>query len=167
MSNPTSMSEAVPADLFNWTNGNSLVATGSPLDPVQIDGCLRRVGQANNVFVFPGIDFGSIVSGASTITDSMISAAVTSLAGCLDQADIDARCLKPEVSRLWDICGTVASAVATQAIADGVSSNLDTADVDAADQQHRWEPRYPSLTGPIGANHNLIGASTSLSVRAS
>ncbi len=148
MSNPTSMSEAVPSDLFSWTDGKALVATGSPFDPVEINGCLRRVGQANNVFVFPGIGLGSIASGASTITGSMISAAATSLAGCLDQADIDARCLKPEVNRLWDICGTVACAVAKQAIADGVSSHLDPGDVEAAVNRHRWKPRYPSLTGP-------------------
>ncbi len=148
MSNPTSMSEAVPSDLFNWTDGKALVATGSPFDPVEINGCLRRVGQANNVFVFPGIGLGSIASGASTITGSMISAAATSLAGCLDQADIDARCLKPEVNRLWDICGTVACAVAKQAIADGVSSNLDPGEVEAAVNRHRWKPRYPVLTGP-------------------
>ena len=148
MSNPTSMSEAVPSDLFNWTDGKALVATGSPFDPVDINGCVRRVGQANNVFVFPGIGLGSIASGASTITGSMISAAATSLASCLDQADIDARCLKPELNRLWDICGTVACAVAKQAIADGVSSNLEPGEVEAAVNRHRWKPRYPSLTGP-------------------
>ena len=148
MSNPTSMSEAVPADLFEWTDGNALVATGSPFDPVETNGCLRRVGQANNVFVFPGIGLGSIASGASTITGSMISAAATSLASCLDQTDIDARCLKPEVSRLWDICGTVAAAVARQAIADGVSSNIDLGNVEAVVNQHRWMPRYPDLSGP-------------------
>ena len=148
MSNPTSMSEAVPSDLFNWTDGKALVATGSPFDPVDINGCVRRVGQANNVFVFPGIGLGSIASGASTITGRMISAAATSLAGCLDQADIDARCLKPELNRLWDICGTVACAVAKQAIADGVSSNLEPGEVEAAVNRHRWKPRYPSLTGP-------------------
>jgi malate dehydrogenase (oxaloacetate-decarboxylating) len=145
MSNPTSISEAVPADIFAWTDGQALVATGSPFDPVEFDGELRRVGQANNVFVFPGIGLGTIVSGASTITDQMISAAATSLASCLDQSDIDCRCLKPEVTRLWEICGTVAAAVAKQAIDDGVSAKLKPEDVESAVSQQRWRPRYPTL----------------------
>lgn len=145
MSNPTSISEAVPSDLFAWTSGRALVATGSPFDPVKVDGVLRRVGQANNVFVFPGIGLGTIVSGASTITGTMISAAATGLADCLEQSDIDSRCLKPRISRLWNICGAVAVAVAKQAIEDGVSSGLAASDVESAINQQRWKPRYPAI----------------------
>jgi malate dehydrogenase (oxaloacetate-decarboxylating) len=145
MSNPTSISEAVPADIFAWTEGKALVATGSPFDPVDINGKLRRVGQANNVFVFPGIGLGTIVSGASAITDTMISAAATSLAACLSQTDVDGRRLMPEVSRLWEICGTVATAVAHQAIDDGVATKLKAGDVENAINERRWRPRYPTL----------------------
>jgi malate dehydrogenase (oxaloacetate-decarboxylating) len=145
MSNPTSISEAVPADIFAWTDGKVLVATGSPFDPVDIDGRLRRVGQANNVFVFPGIGLGTIVSGASTITDRMISAAATSLADCLSESDVDGRRLMPEVKRLWEICGIVATAVAHQAIDDGVATKLKTDDVESAVDKQRWRPRYPTL----------------------
>lgn len=35
LSNPTRLHEAQPADLFNWTNGRVLVATGSPFPPVE------------------------------------------------------------------------------------------------------------------------------------
>jgi malate dehydrogenase (oxaloacetate-decarboxylating) len=108
MSNPTSISEAVPEDIFRWTDNKALVATGSPFEPVQLKDGPRRIGQANNVFVFPGIGLGTIVAGASEITDSMISAAATALADSLTDEEIDEPCLKPKVSRLWDICGEVA-----------------------------------------------------------
>ena len=38
LSNPTSRSEADPADLMRWTDGRVLVATGSPYPPLEIDG---------------------------------------------------------------------------------------------------------------------------------
>lgn len=145
MSNPTSISEAVPADILNWTDGNALVATGSPFDAVEVGGSWRRIGQANNVFVFPGIGLGAIAIGASTITDGMISAAATSLANALDQSDVDSRCLMPETNRLWEICGAVALAVAKQAIDDGVSTSLKADEIDDAVGKLRWMPRYPEI----------------------
>jgi malic enzyme len=62
LSNPTTNSEARPSDVLAWSAGRALVATGSPFDPVDVDGSQRLVGQANNVFVFPGLGLGAIVS---------------------------------------------------------------------------------------------------------
>ncbi|HSM30288.1 MAG TPA: NAD-dependent malic enzyme [Woeseiaceae bacterium] len=145
MSNPTDISEATPADIMKWTDGSALVATGSPFDPVEVGGEKRRIGQANNVFVFPGIGLGTIVSGATEITGSMIGASSTALAHALEDDTIGERCLMPKVNRLWDICGAVGLAVAKQAIADGVATFTD---VDALEQrvnEYRWKPEYPEI----------------------
>ena len=53
MSNPTSLSEATPADLVRWTGGRALIATGSPFDPVIYQGVTYQIGQANNALIFP------------------------------------------------------------------------------------------------------------------
>jgi len=145
MSNPTSISEARPADLFEWTGGRALVATGSPFDPVIVSGEKRRVGQANNVFVFPGIGLGAIVTGASVVTDAMIGASATALAGQLSESDLASECLVPQVQRLWDVCGVVAAAVARQAIEDGVARDIDPGRVDEAIERFRWLPEYPAI----------------------
>jgi malate dehydrogenase (oxaloacetate-decarboxylating) len=145
LANPTDMSEAIPADIMEWTDRRALVATGSPFDPVEINGKLCRIGQANNVFIFPGLGLGAIISGARLVTETMIGASSTALAKCLIEEELGQRCLMPEVSRLWEVCGIVGLAVARQAVEDGVATFTD---VDALEQriaEYRWEPRYPEI----------------------
>ena len=54
MSNPTSISEAQPARVLRWSDYRALVATGSPYEDVDTPDGPQRIGQANNVFIFPG-----------------------------------------------------------------------------------------------------------------
>ena len=150
MSNPTSISEAIPEDILKWSDGKALLATGSPFEPVQMPDYTRIIGQANNVFVFPGIGLGTIVSGASEITAGMISASATSLAASLDASDVRECRLAPEISRLWEVCGAVAVAVAQQAVRDGVAAEEFT---DIQIQQRieatRWKPQYPAIESSV------------------
>jgi len=153
MSNPTSISEAIPENLLRWTKGQALVATGSPFEDVKMRGGLQRIGQANNVFVFPGLGLGTIVSGANVVTDSMISASAIALADSLSDEEIANGCLMPEVGRLWEICGDVAIAVAAQAVSDGVAEKRSLDELQQAMADYRWRPEYPTIwQGTSGGN---------------
>ncbi len=145
MSNPTEISEAIPEDVLRWTEGRALVATGSPFEDVQMRGGSRRIGQANNVFIFPGIGLGAIVSGASQVTDSMIAAAATALADSLTSEELSDGCLMPEVSRLWEVCGEVAIAVANCAVKDGVTKKRNPDELKKRIDEYRWVPEYPDI----------------------
>jgi len=145
MSNPTSISEATPEQVLRWTEGRALVATGSPFDDVQMRGGPRRIGQANNVFIFPGIGLGTIVSAASQVTDNMIAAAATALADSLTGEELTDGCLMPEVSRLWEVCGEVAISVANQAVHDGVAEKISSDDLSNRIDEYRWLPEYPEF----------------------
>lgn len=145
MSNPTTKTEALPENIMKWTDGRALVATGSPFDPVDVNGSKQRIGQANNVFIFPGLGLGAIVSGASRVTDRMISVAATALAETLSLGDLDHNCLMPEVAHLWDICGHVGLAVAHQAVEDGVATIDDPDALEQMMEDYRWKPRYPEI----------------------
>ena len=145
MSNPTSISEGVPQDIYDWSNGKALIATGSPFDPIETSDGPRRIGQANNVFVFPGIGLGAIVSGATEITSTMIAASSRALAAALSEDEISNGCLMPEVSRLWEVCGDVALAVARQAIEDGVARFTQIDQLESKIAENRWEPKYPEI----------------------
>jgi len=145
MSNPTSISEGTPENILRWTEGRALVATGSPFDDVPMRGGLQRIGQANNVFIFPGLGLGTIISGASEVTANMISAASQALADCLGDEELAARCLMPEVSRLWDVTGVVAMAVAQCAMNDGVARQMDSKMLQAKLDDYRWVSAYPEF----------------------
>jgi malate dehydrogenase (oxaloacetate-decarboxylating) len=106
---------------------------------------MQRIGQANNVFIFPGLGLGTIVSGATEVTDGMIGAASKALADSLTDEEIAGRCLMPEVYRLWEICGDVAIAVAERAMQDGVAEELEHADLVARLDDYRWKPVYPEM----------------------
>ena len=50
LSNPTKLHEAKPQDLFDWTDGKALVATGSPFPPVKHNGKEYNICESMKVF---------------------------------------------------------------------------------------------------------------------
>jgi malate dehydrogenase (oxaloacetate-decarboxylating) len=143
-SNPSANSEAKPADLYAWTDCRCLVASGSPFPDVQCDGRRLRIGQGNNVFVFPGLGLGALAVRARRITQHMIQAASKTLAWQVTDAELASGLLFPAVSRLRAVSRAVALAVARQAVSDGVAA-LREDEIDAAIAATAWEPDYPSL----------------------
>jgi malate dehydrogenase (oxaloacetate-decarboxylating) len=146
LSNPTSLSEAVPADLYAWTDGRALVATGSPFPPHEQAGTTFVTAQANNALVFPGLGLGVVVSRASVVTDRMLAAAAAAVASTVD-ASAPGAPLLPQVGDLRSVSTTVATAVALAATEDGVARAAHD-DWAAAVEQAVWTPEYrPLLPG--------------------
>lgn len=145
MSNPTDISEAIPEDVLRWTGGKALVATGSPFDPVPMRGATLRIGQANNVFIFPGLGLGTIIVRATEVTDGMINAASQALANSLSEEELARDGLMPAVNRLWDISGQVALATAEQAMDDGVAPKINRTELKERLENYRWRPVYPEI----------------------
>jgi len=145
-SNPTDYSEARPADLLAWTDGQALVATGSPFEPVQFHGRTYPIGQGNNVYVFPGLGLGALAAKASAISDGMINAAVMALAGSVTRAELAEGLLFPAINRLRQVSQLVALAVLDCAIAEDLADPAIASLDDEARQRHLdnmiWEPHY-------------------------
>lgn len=140
ISNPTSRMEAMPADVLAWSHGKALVATGSPVPPVQYDGITYTIGQANNALVFPGIGLGTIVAGAQRVTNSMLDASAKAIAHQADPTSPGAGLL-PDMTNLRAVSAVVAEAVYRAAVADGVATKRYD-DVVQAILDTMWVPEY-------------------------
>lgn len=138
LSNPTSQSEADPSDVIAWTEGRALVATGSPFDPVPWQGKSIRIGQANNVLVFPGVGLASLVAECREVTDGMFTAAAEELARNVTDEDLASGSLFPRLRDLRQISFHIAQAVARQAFKEGVGRAVKDEEIVAA----MWKPEY-------------------------
>jgi malate dehydrogenase (oxaloacetate-decarboxylating) len=140
LSNPTSRMEAMPADVLAWSDGKALVATGSPVAPVEYDGTTYRIGQSNNVLVFPGIGRGVIIAGARRVTKNMLVAAAKAVASKTDPTGPGAPLL-PDMHNLQEISTAVTAAVYHAAVQDGVATKKHQ-DLVRAILDTMWIPEY-------------------------
>ena len=144
LSNPTSSCEATPEDILAWSRGRAIVATGSPFDPVKVDGRDVPIGQGNNAFIFPGLGFGAILAEASEITDGMVAAASYALADYVKQKHLAHGLVYPPVEEMREVSERVATRVIEQAFDEGVArtTRLTPASVAAHVRAKAWLPRY-------------------------
>ncbi|MFV1969876.1 MAG: NAD-dependent malic enzyme [Acidimicrobiia bacterium] len=140
LSNPTSHTEVTPANAILWTGGRAIVATGSPFSPVEYEGETHRIGQANNVFIFPGMGLGVITVRAREVTDGMFLAAARALADETGPELVAQGQLYPNIADVRDVSRSVALAVARTAIEEGVADQVD--DLEAAIDAEMWTAQY-------------------------
>lgn len=144
-SNPTSKCEAHPEDVIAWTDGKALVASGSPFDPVVYKHKTHRIGQGNNVYIFPGVGLGALCGGSKRVTDSMFTVAAETLASCVQDDDLEEGALYPRLKRLREITRKIAIAVVLEAGDVGACEAIDEAEASRRVDEAMWLPRYPKL----------------------
>jgi malic enzyme len=142
LSNPTANAEAVPADVLAWSDGQALVATGSPFDPVDMVGYRRIIGQANNVFIFPGVGLGAIVVRAREVTDGMFLVAARTLAAQVSAERLEQGALYPPLASLRPISRAIAVAVAREARDSGMARLMSDEQIETAVDEAMWYPDY-------------------------
>ncbi|KAI5779991.1 hypothetical protein EDC01DRAFT_718831 [Geopyxis carbonaria] len=146
LSNPTRLHEANPEDLYTWTDGKVLMATGSPFPPVHG----YEVAECNNATAFPGIGLGAVLSRASSVSDKMLVAAVKALAAESPALKDPKKGLLPDITDVRYISKKIACAVIKAAVEEGLST---TPDIPAEDDarleewvgMQMWEPVYRPL----------------------
>lgn len=142
LSNPTSLSEATPTQLMQWTNEKVVIGTGSPFPPITKNGQTFRVDQTNNCYIFPGMGLGLIAVKARRITDDMFMAAAKALAETSPaKTNSHANLLAP-LSDIRKVSLRVAIAVAKEAIKAQLAEAVPTEDLEKHILDYMWQPVY-------------------------
>jgi len=142
LSNPTSNCEALPEDLYQWSDGKAIVATGSPFDDVVHKDQTFRVGQGNNVFIFPGVGLAAVLAKAKEITLDMFTTASFALAECVSDADLEMGTVYPRIKDLRKISLYVAVKVIQEFIDKDPAHVLHEKNLAEYVEACMWKPIY-------------------------
>ncbi|MCX9004208.1 NAD-dependent malic enzyme [Citrobacter portucalensis] len=142
LSNPTSRVEARPEDIIEWTEGNAIVATGSPFNPVIYKGKEYPVAQCNNVYIFPGIGLGCLASRATRITENMLITASRTLASFSPMKSNKDSPLLPDINNIQEVTKAIAFSVGIAAQRDGVAIRIPEESLLGKIDEIFWHPQY-------------------------
>lgn len=144
LSNPTSKAECTAEQAYRWTNGRVIFASGSPFDPVTLNGRTYIPGQGNNAYVFPGVGLGVIECGARHVTEEMFFAAAKALANEVTEDDLASGCIYPPLTQIREVSAVIATAVAEVAYELGLATVERPEDVLAYMKSRQYQPDYES-----------------------
>jgi malic enzyme len=148
LSNPGDRAEASPEDILTWTDGRALVATGGPGREVASDDGVRTIGQANNVFIFPGIGLAAIVAGTREVTDAAFLVAAGRLAELVTDDRLFSGGIYPPIRDLRSIARAIGIAVVSHLWEAAQGDRPDDLGVEASIDRAMWEPAYrPCVAG--------------------
>lgn len=127
LSNPLTKAECTFEQAVQWTDGTVIFASGSPFSSFSVKTAGDNVvtyhpNQGNNVYVFPGIGLGAILSKASRVTDNMIYTSADALSKTLNAEEVHKGLIYPAIDRVREANVIVAREVMKAARLDGVST---------------------------------------------
>jgi malate dehydrogenase (oxaloacetate-decarboxylating)(NADP+) len=144
LSNPTSKAECTAEEAYVWTNGRAVFASGSPFNPVEVNGQLHVPGQGNNSYIFPGVGLGIVCTGARRVTDSMFIAAARTLAALVREGELAEGRVYPALNRIHEVSVAIAIAVAEEVFAKKLNTQPRPADLAGYIASQMFKPEYQS-----------------------
>lgn len=142
LSNPIKQIEATPAQVLEWTEGDAIIATGSPFAPVKYKGVTHNVAQCNNSYIFPGIGLGVVAGGIKRITDEMLMLASTILAEESPLANTGKGHLLPPLTAIAGLSKKIAFGIAKLAQDQGLALEISDQVLNKKIEQTFWQPQY-------------------------
>lgn len=143
LSNPTSKSECTAEEAYKWSEGRAIFASGSPFEPVEINGTMKFPGQGNNVYIFPGIGLGVLYSHARIVTNKMFLEAAKIVAECVTEEELTKGQIYPSIERIRDVSAKIAAGVSRVAIEEKLSDKSLPDDLLSDIYKQMYHPDYP------------------------
>ncbi|XP_066251747.1 NADP-dependent malic enzyme isoform X1 [Euwallacea similis] len=122
LSNPTSKAECTAEQAYNFTNGTCVFASGSPFDPVTVNGKKHCPGQGNNAYIFPGVGLGVMCAGIKTIGEDHFLMAAKALSEMVNEQDLEKGSIYPSLSRVTECSVRIATKLVEYAYKKGNAS---------------------------------------------
>ena len=142
LSNPTSKAECTAAQVYPWSGGRAIFASGSPFAPVEFNGQSHVPGQGNNIYIFPGVGLGVLVSEAREVTDEMFLVTARTLAQLVQPEDLAVGRVYPPLTKVREVSLKIAVAVAAAAFDAGLAAVPRPTDLAADISARMFQPNY-------------------------
>jgi malate dehydrogenase (oxaloacetate-decarboxylating)(NADP+) len=142
LSNPTSKAECSALEAYSWSEGRAIFASGSPFDPVQLNGKTFVPGQGNNAYIFPGVGLGVVACRSTRVTDEMFAIAAKTLADQVTESDLEQGRVYPPLMKIREVSLAIATAVAEIAYENGLAREPRPEDLTGAIQALMYKPKY-------------------------
>jgi malate dehydrogenase (oxaloacetate-decarboxylating) len=142
LSNPSRQVEATPQQVIEWTDGEVIIATGSPFKAVEYKGKTYPIVQCNNSYIFPGIGLGVIAAKASLISDEMLMATSAALAEASPLGNTGKGNLLPPLGDIAKLSKKIAFDVGKVAQQQGLALEVPDEVLKSRIERNFWLPVY-------------------------
>jgi malate dehydrogenase (oxaloacetate-decarboxylating) len=142
LSNPSKKVEARPEQVIEWTDGQVIIATGSPFEAVSFQGSDYPIAQCNNAYIFPGIGLGVVAAGATRVSDEMLMATSATLAEASPLASTGSGELLPPLCEIAQLSRRIAFEVGKVAQQQGLAPETSEEALKANIERNFWNPEY-------------------------
>lgn len=122
LSNPTSRAECTASEAYLNTDGRCVFCSGSPFDPVVVNGKRYEPGQGNNAYIFPGVSLAAIMGQLKHIPDDYFLLAAKVLAEQVQESDLDIGRVYPRLDDIREISKVIAVRLIEQAYEDNLAT---------------------------------------------